>query len=104
MGAVFATAGAGRRHHIIFKNTLGQLYMLLSGNDCQPYGSDMRIHIPENTLFTYPDISIICGDMVAPAEDENTAVLPAVLIEILPPLQKIMTAAENSGCAVISLL
>jgi len=43
----------------------------------------MRIHIPENTLFTYPDISIICGDVIPSPEDEDTAIQPAVLIEIL---------------------
>ena len=45
----------------------------------------MRIHIPENTLFTYPDISIICGDITIPNRDENTATKPTVIIEILSP-------------------
>lgn len=62
---------------------LGQLYMGLQGQSCQPYGSDMRIHIPANTLFTYPDISIICGDVIPSPEDADTAVAPTVLIEIL---------------------
>lgn len=87
-GEVFAMAGAGRRHNVISKNVTGELYALLKGNPCQPYGSDLRIHIPENTLFTYPDISIICGDIIASKEDEDTAVLPSVLIEILSPSTK----------------
>ncbi|MGC4234394.1 MAG: Uma2 family endonuclease [Niabella sp.] len=82
-GEIFAMAGAGARHNIIFKNIFGQLYIGLQGNSCQPYGSDMRIHIPENTLFTYPDISVICGDIIPSQEDEDTAILPVVLIEIL---------------------
>ena len=51
----------------------------------QPYSSDQRIHIPSNTLFTYPDISIICGDIVSSGEDNDTAIQPSVLIEILSP-------------------
>ncbi|MCD2423972.1 Uma2 family endonuclease [Niabella pedocola] len=82
-GGIFAIAGAGRKHNVIFKNMLGRLYMQLQGRPCQPYGSDLRIHIPENTLFTYPDISIICGDIVPSPEDADTAVAPVVLIEIL---------------------
>lgn len=84
-GEIFAMAGAGRKHNIIFKNAFGQLFMLLQGKPCQPYGSDLRIHIPENTLFTYPDISVICGEIMTAKEDEDTAILPTVLIEILSP-------------------
>ncbi|MGC4234737.1 MAG: Uma2 family endonuclease [Niabella sp.] len=62
--------------------------MKLKGKPCKPFGSDMRIHIPENTLFTYPDISIICGDIISAEEDEDTALLPSVLIEILSPSTK----------------
>ncbi|SDC82630.1 Uma2 family endonuclease [Niabella drilacis] len=82
-GEIFAMAGAGKRHNIIFKNMMGQLYMRLRGQPCQPYGSDMRIHIPENTLFTYPDISIICNDLISSPEDKDTIIQPTVLIEIL---------------------
>ena len=82
-GEIFDRAGAGPRHNVIFKNLFGELIIKLKGNLCQPYGSDMRLHIPKNTLFTYPDISIICGDIVPSPFDEDTATLPVVLIEIL---------------------
>ena len=48
----------------------------------------MRVNIPENTLFTYPDISIFCGDVITLKEDENTAIEPTVIIEILSPSTK----------------
>jgi Uma2 family endonuclease len=83
MGEIFAMAGAGARHNVIFSNVFGYLAYQLKGKPCRPYGSDMRIHIPQNTLFTYPDISIICGELVSSDKDEDTATLPAVLIEIL---------------------
>lgn len=87
-GEVFAMAGASLRHVIIATNLLVQTALQLKGKSCHPYGSDMRIHIPENTLFTYPDISIICGDVVPSPEDEDTAIQPIVLIEILSPATK----------------
>jgi Uma2 family endonuclease len=43
----------------------------------------MRIHIPENTLFTYPDISIICGELIPFDDETDTATRPVVIIEIL---------------------
>ncbi len=85
---VTGMAGAGQRHNVIFKNTYLGLGIRLQGKPCQPYGSDLRIHIPENTLFTYPDISIICNDFIPSAEDEDSFILPTVLIEILSPSTK----------------
>ena len=82
-GEIFIRAGAMPKHNVIFKNVFGELYKKLKGKSCQPYGSDLRINIPENTLFTYPDISIICGDIVTSEHDEDTATQPVVLIEIL---------------------
>ncbi|MBX9784378.1 MAG: Uma2 family endonuclease [Chitinophagaceae bacterium] len=82
-GEIFAMAGAGARHNINFVNLLTSLSNKLKGKPCRPYGSDMRIHIPENTLFTYPDISIICGDIISSPYDEDTATQPTVIIEIL---------------------
>ena len=61
-GEIFAMSGAKLAHNIIWKNFFGSLAIKLKGKYCQPFGSDLRIHIESNTLFTYPDISIICGD------------------------------------------
>ncbi len=87
-GEIFAMAGAGARHNIIAVNMLREISLALKGKPCRPYGSDLRVHIPENTLFTYPDISIICGDIIPSKEDTDTAILPAVIIEILSPSTK----------------
>jgi Uma2 family endonuclease len=87
-GEIFAMAGAGSIHNIIFRNTFGNLFVSLRGKPCQPYGSDLRIHIPENSLFTYPDISVICGDIVSSGEDRDTATQPTVIIEILSHFTK----------------
>ena len=85
-GEIFAMAGAGPRHNVIFSNLFGELAHRLKGRPCRPYGSDLRIHIPKNTLYTYPDISIICEEIVSSKAD--TAVQPTVLIEILSPSTK----------------
>lgn len=84
-GEIFAMSGAGHRHNIILTNIIISFGNSLKGKGCRPYGSDMRINIPENTLFTYPDISIFCGEVKTLKEDENTAILPTVIIEILSP-------------------
>jgi Uma2 family endonuclease len=87
-GDALAMSGASHRHNKIFSNLLIGMGILLKGKSCQPYGSDMRIHIPENTLYTYPDISIICNDFISSDFDEDTVVQPTVIIEILSPSTK----------------
>src|SRR4029079_13077087 len=59
-GELLAMSGASNKHNIIYSNLFTGLGMRLKGKTCQPYGPDMRITIPENTLYTYPDISIVC--------------------------------------------
>ena len=82
-GEIFAMSGASFRHNVIFKNTYLKLGVKLAGKPCQPYGSDLRIHIPSNSLFTYPDISIICGKPEMTDEVMDTVKNPTVIIEIL---------------------
>ncbi len=83
LGEIFAMSGASFRHNQIFKNTYGNLFNKLKGKPCQPYGSDLRIHIPNNSLYTYPDISIICGKPEMTDTVKDTITNPSVIIEIL---------------------
>ncbi len=82
-GEVFAMAGASIQHNIIFSNLFGLLTSRLKGNPCKPFGSDLRVHIPLNTLYTYPDISVICGKIETTDSQKDTVTNPTVLIEIM---------------------
>lgn len=87
-GEIFAMAGASTPHNIICINMIRDLAVALKGKTCRPYGSDMRMNIPENTLFTYPDISIYCNEPISSKEDADTVIHPTVIIEILSPSTK----------------
>ncbi len=82
-GEIFAMSGASIIHNKIFSNIFGDLSFRLKGNKCQTFGSDLRIHIPKNTLYTYPDISIICGEIETTDDKFDTVTNPSVIIEIL---------------------
>ena len=81
-GEFLAMSGAGDNHNEIFSNLFLSIGNQLKGKKCRPYGSDTRMHIPENTLYTYPDISIYCKDPVDKPGGDN-ATNPTVIIEIL---------------------
>jgi Uma2 family endonuclease len=87
-GEIFVMSGASHTHNWIFTNLFGSLINKLKGGLCRPYGSDMRMHIPENTLFTYPDISIYCGPAQPTDFDQESFLHPSVIFEILSPSTK----------------
>jgi len=82
-GEIFAMSGAKMPHNEISSNLMTSIGVRLRGKKCKPYSSDVRIHIESNSLFTYPDISIICGERLTLNNDDYNVLNPAVLIEIL---------------------
>ena len=89
-------SGAEARCNKIFSNLFGHMHHALKGKQCRAYGSDLRIHIPQNTLYTYPDISVICGDIIPADEDEDSAIQPITVIEILSPSTKSYDRGDKS--------
>ena len=82
-GEIFAMSGASFTHNKIFANLFGALSSSLKGKPCQPFGSDLRTSISLNSLFAYPDISIICGEPEFTDDKFDTVKNPTVIIEIL---------------------
>ncbi len=87
-GEIFAMSGAKLPHNTVTRNLLVNLGIKLKGKACQPFGSDQRVHIEKNTLFTYPDISIVCGPVVTLNDDQYNVLNPTVIIEVLSPSTK----------------
>jgi Uma2 family endonuclease len=82
-GEIFAMSGSKVPHNEISGNLYAALHTKLSGKKCKPYNSDQRIHIEVNTLFTYPDISIVCGETITLNNDNWNILNPTVIIEVL---------------------
>lgn len=82
-GEVFAMAGGSIAHNRIVRNVLASLDNFLRGKGCEVFPSDLKIHNEANTLFTYPDISIVCGKPERWDKRNDTITNPVVLIEVL---------------------
>ena len=83
-GEIFAMAGGSPRHSLIKINVGTVLHRPLLNRPCTAYGSDLRIRVPSG-LYTYPDVSVICGDLEFDDELKDTILNPTVLVEVLSP-------------------
>ena len=81
-GEIFAIAGASLPHNEITANILSEFRMGLRGTNCGAYGSDLRVQTPSG-LYTYPDISVICGHVQLVPDRSDTATNPIILVEVL---------------------
>src|SRR5436190_3677950 len=82
-GQIWAMSGGTARHSRIKMNLGALLTSALGDGPCQPYDSDWKIRVSATGLATYPDISVVCGDIERHPEDSNAAINPAVIVEVL---------------------
>jgi Uma2 family endonuclease len=84
-GEIFAMTGASKNHNRILTSTVAALYAQLRQRPCDVFSSDMRVKVPETGLYTYPDITVVCGEPQFEDSEVDTLLNPMVIIEILSP-------------------
>src|SRR5215210_1044110 len=62
-GDVIPMSGGSPSHSLVISNVNGELRARMKGGPCRVYESNLRIRIPRTTLYTYPDVSVICGGL-----------------------------------------
>jgi Uma2 family endonuclease len=84
-GTMYAMAGGSARHNRIAGSTYASLYAQLRHRNCTVYPSDMRVKSMQTGLYTYPDITIVCGHEQFEDRKDDTLLNPTVIIEVLSP-------------------
>jgi Uma2 family endonuclease len=82
-GEIVAMTGASRRHNLIAGNIFAELRQQLRGKPCETYISDMRVAIPTENIYTYPDVVVACGEPQFEGEAVDTLVNPTLIVEVL---------------------
>jgi Uma2 family endonuclease len=86
-GEVFAMAGATSEHNLIAMNTARDLGNQLEAHACMAsclvYGSDQQVQVAEPGLYTYPDVSVVCGQPQFEDPEKRRLLNPVVIIEVL---------------------
>jgi Uma2 family endonuclease len=49
---------------------------------CKVYSSDLKVRVEATGLSTFPDASVVCGDLQTAAIDRNAATNPAIVVEV----------------------
>ena len=89
---VWAMAGASPEHSLITANITAELVLQLRGKKCRAFSSDMKVRSSEMKaklgsagLYSYPDLTIVCGEPEYHDKFRDVLINPQVIIEVLSP-------------------
>jgi Uma2 family endonuclease len=82
-GEIYGMAGGTPEHAALSVAVSSALLAQLRGGPCGVYSSDLRVRVLATGLATYPDVTVVCGDLERDPESRATVVNPRVVVEIL---------------------
>ena len=83
-GEIYAMAGGTAEHAQLCVNITTALSTQLKGKPCRVFSSDLMVRVTESGLGTYPDASVVCGELEFDADTGRRTLLnPTVLVEVL---------------------
>jgi Uma2 family endonuclease len=91
-GVITAMAGTSREHSLIQTNLPREISTQLRHQPCEVHGDNLRVAVTNANLYTYPDLTIVCGEPQF-LDGVFTLTNPTVLVEVLSP----STEADDRG-------
>lgn len=82
-GEIFAMGGGSANHSLIAANFVGEARNSLKGRPCAVFTSDLRVQVQSTGLYTYPDATIVCGELLFDDDHRDTLLNPTVIVEVL---------------------
>ena len=93
-GEIFAMAGASINHNQI----AGNLYSALNTESvCRVFMTDTRLWVKKKSLFTYPDIMVVCRELEFFESRNDTITNPVAVLEVLSESTKNYDRGEKFG-------
>lgn len=92
-GEIYAMAGESQEHSIICVNLIAVLRDQLKGKKCFPYSPNMKLRSghpikqsrQKKGLFSYADLSVVCGEPMFHDKHKDVLTNPTVVFEVLSP-------------------
>jgi len=82
-GEIFARAGGSASRSLIAANFVRESRNALKDKPCTVFSSDLRVRVEPTGLYTYPDATIVCGELKFDDDQRDTVVNPTVIVEVL---------------------
>lgn len=83
-GEIFAMSGGTGPHSRIVGNLIRALGNAIADGPCIVHTSDLRAYCPTG-LHTYPDVSVVCGELEYQDDSHDVLLNPVVIVEVLSP-------------------
>lgn len=83
-GQMFAMAGGSPNHSLVAVRICSLLDRIVPRH-CRTFNSDMRIKVAPAGLYTYPDCSVVCGDLQTFSDQKDVVLNPLLIVEVLSP-------------------
>jgi Uma2 family endonuclease len=84
-GQIYLMSGGSPKHSTICVNIISELRVQLKGKSCQVFESNMKVGTEASGLFSYPDVSVVCGEPTFHDKHQDVLTNPTVIIEVLSP-------------------
>ena len=84
-GEVFAMVGGTEPHGLIIGNVIAALHGPTRRRGCRIYPGEVRIAISAIDIYTFPDVSLVCGQPQHEGSRRDIILNPKVVIEVLSP-------------------
>lgn len=86
-GELVAMSGGTVVHSQIIANCITGISTRLKDKPCRAFDSNLRVRIARGRLYSYPDLTVICGEPVVDPDDRagETVTNPHLILEVLSP-------------------
>lgn len=84
-GEIYEMAGESLSHSRVCVNLSGEVREKLKGKLCEALSPNMKVKTSTASLFSYPDLTIVCGEPLFHDTKKDVLVNPKVIFEVLSP-------------------
>ena len=95
-GVVTAMAGGTFEHGLLAMNLGSELRAALRARSCSVVGSDVMFRTGSKEMFTYPDITVVCGPVERMQGRRTVITNPVFMVEVLSPSTEAKDRGEKS--------
>ena len=82
-GEMFAMPGGTANHSDLAVAIASILRTRLLGRGCKVFNSDLKVRTGTDDLYTYPDLSVVCGERIFADDESDVLVNPKLIVEVL---------------------